>query len=253
MNQPMNAQTKRQLDIARSKARDELVLLAMNLSEALVSQQDNFYGNLPISLATVVETQQDDSENYSDIGHPKGRGRDRGGARGQKARNREGGGGGGGGGGRGRTRQEARQAAAAATTELLDEGTLAWFKGIKAPPAAQDLPPTTAVTAEDQNTKTDADRMTGVAACTSVVPLDVTTIEPTMATTNLDRASVSTATEIKVQQQNEENKPEKMLNPDQVDCLLLALAYLPAQESQAVRSRLYHLLNAPSTKTSGQT
>ncbi|KAG0214324.1 hypothetical protein BGX33_002249 [Mortierella sp. NVP41] len=47
MSQPLDAETRRQLDVARAKARDELVLMAMNLSEALVSQQDSFYGTLP--------------------------------------------------------------------------------------------------------------------------------------------------------------------------------------------------------------
>ncbi|KAF9094209.1 hypothetical protein BGX23_002369, partial [Mortierella sp. AD031] len=102
--------TRRQLDVARAKARDELVLMAMNLSEALVSQQDSFYGTLP----PVPDETEGSVGGYSR--GRGGRGRSRGG-HGQ-------------GGGRGsRNRQEVRQA----VTGPLDKGTQAWFNGIMTP------------------------------------------------------------------------------------------------------------------------
>ncbi|KAF9143395.1 hypothetical protein BGX30_000549 [Mortierella sp. GBA39] len=219
MSQPVDDATKRQLDVARAKARDELVLMAMNLSEALVSHQDNFYGKSLPELAVV----RDDDDAGSGGGNHKGRGRGgrgRGrGVRGQKgaAASRElvrGLG------SQGRSQQEARQAA----TGTLDKGTQAWFHGIKMTPAVQ----------EPSATQNEVDS-TNARASNAVVS------ESTASTSsNVDPVSAV--------RDEREAAPKEMLNADQVDCLSLALAYLPAQESQAVRSRLHRLLNLQPTQ-----
>lgn len=211
MSQPMDDSTKRQLDVARAKARDELVLMAMNLSEALVNHQDSFYGKALPGLAGI----HDDVDDIGGSSRGRGRGgRGRGrGVRGQKgaAASRELARGSG---PQSRNRQEARQAA----TSTLDKGTQAWFNGIMATPAAQE--PSATLNEEDS---------TNICASNAAVS------EPTASmSSNVDPVA-------SVRDENEASKA--MLNADQVDCLLLALAYLPAQESQAVRSRLHHLLN----------
>ncbi|OAQ24943.1 hypothetical protein K457DRAFT_141470 [Linnemannia elongata AG-77] len=214
MSQPMDDSTKRQLDVARAKARDELVLMAMNLSEALVNHHDSFYDKALPGLAGIY----DDVDDIGDGGGSSrgrgrgGRGRGRG-VRGQKgaAASRELARGSG---PQSRNRQEARQAA----TSTLDKGTQAWFNGIMATPAAQE--PSATLNEEDS---------TDICASNAAVS------EPTTSTSsNVDPVA-------SVRDENEASKA--MLNADQVDCLLLALAYLPAQESQAVRSRLHRLLN----------
>lgn len=213
MNQPMDDVTKRQLDVARAKARDELVLMAMNLSEALVSRQDNFYGKSLPELAVVHH----DDDDTGDGRNPRGRGRGgRGsgrGVRGQKgvvtsrelAR---------GFGSQRRNQQEARQA----VTGTLDKSTQAWFNGIMTAPAAQGP---SAIQNEVDSTNAHAS--------------NAALSEPAISTSS-DVDPVATV-------RDEREIPKEMLNADQVDCLLLALAYLPAQESQAVRSRLHRLLN----------
>jgi hypothetical protein len=94
----------------------------------------------------------------------------------------------------------------------LDKGTQAWFNGIMTTPSVvQD----SSSTAQDEGVSTDT------------------------------RTTDPNATEGEGKEEKEE-KPKEMLNADQVDCLSLALAYLPVQESQAVRSRLHRLLNLQS-------
>lgn len=208
----MDEATKRQLDVARSKARDELVLMAMNLSEALVSHQDSFYGKPLLGLADIHDDYETGAGGKSRGRGRGGRGRGRG-VRGQNvaaashelARAP---------GSQGRTRQEARQAA----TGTLDKGTQAWFNGIMTTPAAQ----------EPSSTQNEVDSTN---ACTS----NATVSDPTTSTSsNVDPVAAV---------RDEREAPKAMLNADQVDCLLLALAYLPTQESQAVRCRLHRLLN----------
>ncbi|KAF9903759.1 hypothetical protein EC991_003407 [Linnemannia zychae] len=209
MKQPMDSETRRQLDVACAKARDELVLMAMSLSETLVSHQDKFYGHLPVPTVTVAQ-------NNCLIGHTKGR-RERGGrgrGRGRDSLDQQKGGSNevrenGEIGGHGRNRQEARQVA----SSQLDKSTQAWFNGIMTSPASDKV---TTMKDDNENPR-----------------------EASYAST-LDTAGT--------QQQDAQmavvEKPQELLNENQVDCLLLALAYLPAQESQAVRSRLNCLLNA---------
>lgn len=206
----MHDDTRRQLAVARAKARDELVLMAMNLSEVLVSHQDSFYGRLP----ELPVAQQDDDSNG---GYSKGRGRggrdgcgrsDRG-SRGQKeavvaAKSGELAGGPGSQ-GRNNSRQKARQATSGGP---LDKGTQAWLNSIMATPSAVQESPSIAQAKGDS--------------------VDTCAPDPT-------------ATE--GEKEEKEESPKDMLNTDQVDCLSLALAYLPVQESQAVRSRLHRLLN----------
>ncbi|KAF9134051.1 hypothetical protein BGW39_008270 [Mortierella sp. 14UC] len=208
MIQPMDGETRGQSDVARAKARDELVLMAMNLSEALVNHQDKFYGHVP-DLATALT---------QDGGHARGR-RGRGGrgrGRGRGGLEQKGGGNNevgerGEAGGHGRNRQEARQAASG----QLDKGTQAWFNGIMTSP----------ILGKVTNTN------------------DVQENQGETSNTCMPDASGAQQQDI-----HKAEEPKKMLNVDQVDCLLLALAYLPAQESQAVRSRLHRLLNAQPTK-----
>ncbi|KAF8945431.1 hypothetical protein BGZ47_002626, partial [Haplosporangium gracile] len=216
MSQPMDDATKKQLDIARAKARDELVLVAMSLSEALVSHQDSFYGKLS-ELSIVQDDDDTGGDGYSRGGGRGGRGRGRGG-RGRKgaARLELAGGSE----PHGHKRQEARQTA----NSPLDKGTQAWFNGIMTIPAAQESFSTVQDERDSINTRT-LDSTTTELATASSLSLDLT-------------ATV----------RNEGEAPKEMLNVDQVDCLLLALAYLPAQESQAIRSRLHHLLNLQPAK-----
>ncbi|KAF9140069.1 hypothetical protein BG015_001802 [Linnemannia schmuckeri] len=216
MSQPMDDATKRRLDIAQAKARDELVLMAMNLSEALVSRQDSFYGKL--SELSVV--QNDDDTNGD--GYSRGRGRGKRG-RGRGGRGQKGAEGlelAGGPNPHGHKRQEARQAA----NRPLDKGTQAWFNGIMTTLATQDSSSTVQDEGDSINSRAP-DSMAIESAAASSLNLDPTS-------TVRDEGEVSM----------------EMLNADQVDCLLLALAYLPAQESQAVRSRLHHLLNLQPAK-----
>ncbi|KAG0297065.1 hypothetical protein BGZ96_007766 [Linnemannia gamsii] len=210
MSQPMPSDTRRQLEVARAKARDELVLMAMNLSEVLVSHQDSFYGKLP--ELPVVQQDGDSNGEYS-----KGRGRGGRGGRGRGGRgSREQKGsvaaatsgelaGGSGSQGRNNNRQEARQAASGGP---LDKGTQAWFNGIMTTPSGV-----------QESSSTAQDNGDSIDTCAP----DPTTTEG--------------------EKKNKGETPKEMLNVDQVDCLSLALAYLPVQESQAVRSRLHRLFN----------
>ncbi|KAG0375424.1 hypothetical protein BGX24_009133 [Mortierella sp. AD032] len=220
MSQPMDGETRTQLDVARAKARDELVLMAMNLSNALVSHQDKIYGHLAEPIAGT------DMQQEPIGGHARGRGRRGGRGRGRSGREQ-----------RGdnrevgdrdegavhyRSRQEARQA----VTGQLDKGTQAWFNGIMTSPVL------------DKATKDDAGETQGSTSSASTPDVsgaqqqDTRMVEESVAG---DAAA-------------EKLTPKEMLDVNQVDCLLLALAYLPTQESQAVRSRLHRLLNAQPTK-----
>ncbi|KAK3814628.1 MAG: hypothetical protein J3R72DRAFT_480506 [Linnemannia gamsii] len=226
MSQPMDGETRRQLDVARAKARDELVLMAMNLSNALVSHQDKIYGHLAEPLAGT------DMQQEPIGGHARGRGRRGGRGRGRSGREQ-----------RGdnreigdrdegavhyRSRQEARQA----VTGQLDKGTQAWFNGIMTSPVL------------DKATKDDAGESQGSTSSASTP--DVSGVQQ-QDTRMVEESVAGDAAAEKL-------TPKEILDVNQVDCLLLALAYLPTQESQAVRSRLHRLLNAqPTTPILGHT
>ncbi|KAG0277483.1 hypothetical protein BGZ95_005881 [Linnemannia exigua] len=219
MSQPMDGETRRQLDVARAKARDELVLMAMNFSNALVSHQDNIYGHSP-ELAGDIYMQE-----VTVGGHVRGRARRGGRGRGRGGRERREGNREIGDRDEGVVRCRNRQEAWQATGGQLDKGTQAWFNGIMTSPPL------------DRPTKDDADESQGRTSNASTP--DVSGVQHKDARTVEESVAEDAAVE--------KPKPKEMLNPNQVDCLLLALAYLPTQESQAVRSRLHRFLNAQPT------
>ncbi|KAF9111900.1 hypothetical protein BGX27_004282 [Mortierella sp. AM989] len=251
--------------VARSKSRDELVLAAMNLSEEIVRRQDNFYksGNGD------VDTQERSLPEYSvaigtgnETTASRGKGKkrkNRGGKRGQRGR----------GGREDRSvdqhdiyRDDDGVSSNTVSTDGMDEGTRAWFNsimGASTGPTTRESPKpndTSLLATSSNSTRIEQHQQSSTAPPTpepilsnhdtnSPIPPTLT-IEPSMPTelTHVgDNETFTPSTQAS-------ESPKQMLSPDQVDCLTLALDYLPEQEQLAVRSRLSRLLGADQNHSS---
>ncbi|KAF9920489.1 hypothetical protein FBU30_009679 [Linnemannia zychae] len=247
MRQPLDTNTQEQLVVAYAKARDELVLMAMNLSEALVTQQDAFYGKAP----DAGNSSENRNRDHAARKRGRGRGRARRGRQGQQQQQQH---------NEPRERNEAQEnrqenvedeleaqeyntsrdhitARQAMTTSPMDKSTQAWFNSLSASPSQKTFSPT--VQNEDSNTEKNTKN-----SCNNN-----NTTSNRMAFNHPSRSThpitiISNASEKQLESNTTETSPRTaMLNSDQIDCLELALTYLPAQERQAVRSRLFRLLD----------
>ncbi|KAG0315490.1 hypothetical protein BGZ99_007430 [Dissophora globulifera] len=168
MQDDVNPAMEQKQNLARSRAKDELVLAAMNLSEEVVKRQDAYYD----AEKADINLEEAMAMNRLRPGTSSGR-------------------------------------ASSSASDAMDKGTQAWRNSIMAPAAQR---------ATDAKTDLDVEM-------TDPDEHAVRTEPSTAATTSPERVSRPT-----------------MLSADQSECLVIALAYLPAQEQQAVQSRLARLL-----------
>ncbi|KAF8936425.1 hypothetical protein BGZ58_004205 [Dissophora ornata] len=235
-----DAKTERQEAIARSRARDELVLAAMNLSEEIVRRQDAYY-------------KSDMERKHGDGGH---------GGKNYDPQNED---------------DPLAHSGTAMVTSNMDGGTQAWFNSIMAPnhsetseysgnsqsrrhgvttsediemrgPGNQKAKYSASKIAETEDTE-----MAGPGAETSEIQQTASTLSPLTSQgqeeiqRSLEPSTVITTPGVDSSDENmaptsESKIPKTMISPERMECLNLALEFLPTQERQAVRSRLSRLL-----------
>ncbi|KAF9182439.1 hypothetical protein BGZ51_004743 [Haplosporangium sp. Z 767] len=205
--------------VARSKARDELVLMAMGISEEIVRRQDAYYKT---SIENTEKQDRRANERNSGKGACTAHGGDRskgrghgGGRKGHSASGHE----------RYQDSDSPASSSAPCVTNGMDEGTQAWLNSIMASVAGSSVRNTSDATPHEsqpsqqqelqEHQQKEQKQDSSLLAITAPTVLD--TIEP-------------------------------MLNPDQVDCLMLALEYLPMQEQHAVKARLSRLVTEKKQK-----
>ncbi|KAG0304446.1 hypothetical protein BGZ98_005508 [Dissophora globulifera] len=169
MQDEVNPAMEQKQNLARSRAKDELVLAAMNVSEEVVKRQDAYYD----AEKADIDLEEAMAMNRLRPGTSSGR-------------------------------------VSLSASDAMDKGTQAWRNSIMAPAAKR-----------ASDAKTD---------------LDVEMTDP-------DEHAVRTESSAAALTSPERVSRPTMLSADQSECLVIALAYLPAQEQQAVQSRLARLLN----------
>ncbi|KAG0017160.1 hypothetical protein BGZ80_008560 [Entomortierella chlamydospora] len=242
--------------VARSKARDELVLAAMNLSEEIVRRQDNYYKPEDESMDGILESSVGADKNGSAT-QSKGK------KRGNKGNKR-------GRGGKTKCSLESRDPYRdddsaslniVTASNVMDEGTRAWFNSIMSTSngsAMQGNPkPDTGATLNA--TPSDSQQHQNQCPQPPISSTAPSTPEPALPDHDVDPSIpivVSTEAAVPIDSidlENNENSitlssasetVKPMLSSDQIDCLTLALDYLPTQERLAVGSRLSRLLEA---------
>ncbi|KAG0249851.1 hypothetical protein BG011_008869 [Mortierella polycephala] len=198
---------------ARSKARDELVLMAMGISEEIIRRQDAYYKTLIES--TEKQDQRGNERNGGkgagvDRRNDRSKGRGRGGGRkGHSASGHEG----------YQDSDSPASSSASCVTNGMDEGTQAWLNSIMASVAGSSVGNTSDAAPHEsqpsQQQELQEHRQQEQKQDSSLLVVTAPAVPDTI---------------------------EPMLNPDQVDCLMLALEYLPMQEQHAVKARLSRLI-----------
>ncbi|KAF9355386.1 hypothetical protein BGX26_006634 [Mortierella sp. AD094] len=256
MNQQCDKVEQQEL-VARSKARDELVLAAMNLSEEIVRRQDNYYRLEDESADGTLESGVGTDKNVSAA---RGKGKKRGSKRSKRGRGSRG--------GKADRSLESRDvyrdddgasSNIVTASDGMDEGTRAWFNSIMSasngstvqesskPDASAFLNATPSDPQQHQNQRPQP-------SVSSTAP---STPEPVLSNHDMDPsipAVTSAEATVPIDSAHLENNDnpvtltpasetvKQMLSSDQINCLTLALDYLPTQEQLAVRSRLSRLL-----------
>ncbi|KAF8975885.1 hypothetical protein BGZ46_008767 [Entomortierella lignicola] len=247
--------------VARSRARDELVLAAMNLSEEIVRRQDDFYRSLDTQKDGVLERSGNNNTGNRGKGrkrntkrNKRGRGADSGGGDEKVDRSLE--------------SQDSYQdddvtSLDTVVADGMDEGTRAWFNsimGASSGPTVQGSPKSK-IDASFDSTPSELPLPQQTQQQPSTSSTAPPTPEPVLPDLNMDplapttiplEASVPTGAlgiesgDIPTTTTTLASEAVKvvMLSPDQIDCLTLALDYLPVQEQQAVKSRMSRLLES---------
>ncbi|KAF9438075.1 hypothetical protein BGZ76_009856 [Entomortierella beljakovae] len=228
-----------QEQMARSKARDEFVLAAMNLSEEIARRQDVYY---KLEDNSSNKSECEPSEGIAIDTSKPGRGGG-GGKRGSRGNNRgkQGRGGTRGMGDRSSTSNEPYQDDDNVPTDKLnyggmDDSTKAWLNSITNTPTDPSSSPS--ITSHQDESRSQ------LASTTLTAP-------PTPELIPTDKNTMSDSSIVMVDSENKEivaqtTATKEMLSDEQINCLDLALTYLPPQEQQAVRSRLTRLLKKES-------
>ncbi|KAF9163902.1 hypothetical protein BGX20_001159 [Mortierella sp. AD010] len=242
--------------VARSKARDELVLVAMNLSEEIVRRQDNYYKPEDESMDSILESNVGTDKN-GPATQSKGK------KRGNKGNKR-------GRGGKTKCPLESRDSYRdddnaslniVTASNVMDEGTRAWFNSIMSASngSAMQGSPKPDTDATLNAAPSDSQQHQNQFSQPPISPTAPSTPEPALPDHDVDPSIpivVSTEAAVPIDSIDLENNDNSitlssasetvnpMLSSDQIDCLTLALDYLPTQERLAVGSRLSKLLKA---------